>query len=273
MKNLDSVFKSRGHHLADKGADCQSYGFSNSHVKIWELDHKKGWVPKNWCFRIVVLEKTFESPLDSKEVKSVNPKGNQPWTFNGRTNAEVWPDVLDSLKKILMLGKIEGKRRRGQQRMRWLDSITNSMDMNLSKLQEIVRDREAWCATIHGIAESDMTKQLNRTTTFPGCLFPSSRLFLTPLLASPIPTSNWRLERFHSSDSKDALETTYFPPRGRQQPWLWLRAVYCPGALSALLSGGSSTVVSRVCSSKLSVHTGRACQNTDSWVPPAELFS
>ena len=116
-KNLDSIFKSRGHHFVDKCPDSQSYGFSSSHVKMWELDYKEGWMPKNWCFRIVVLKTTFESPLDCKEVKSVNPKGNQPWTFSGRTDAEFWPDVLDSLKKTLMLGKIEGKRRRGQQRM------------------------------------------------------------------------------------------------------------------------------------------------------------
>ena len=124
-----------------------------------------------------------------------------------------------------------------------------------------------------------MTKQLNKNNDFPqvtfflplGCFW---LLFLLPqFLHSPIPTSNWRLERYHSSDSKDALETTLLPPRGRQQPWLRLRVFYCAGALSTLLSGGSSTVVSGVWSSKLSVHAGRACQDTDAWVPPAELFS
>ena len=88
--------KKQVHHFASKGLCSQSYGFSSSHVQIWELGHKEGWVPKNWCFQIVVLEKTLESPLNSKEIKLVNPKGNQPWILNGRTDAEaeapmLWP--------------------------------------------------------------------------------------------------------------------------------------------------------------------------------------
>ena len=132
--------KKQRHYFATKGLSSQSYGFSSSHVWMWELDYKESWAPKNWCFW-VVLEKTLESPLDSKEIQPVHPKGNQSWIFMGRTEDEAENPILcplmrrtDSLEKTLMLGKIEGGRR-GWQRMGWLDGITDSMNMSLSKLR------------------------------------------------------------------------------------------------------------------------------------------
>ena len=127
---------------------------------MWELDYKESWVPKNWCFWTVVLEKTLESPLDCKEIQPVHPKGNQSWIFIGRTDAEAETPIFghliwrtDWFEKTLMLGKTEG-RRRGQQRMRRLNSITDSMDRSLSKLQKIVKDWEAWHAAVHGVTKS-----------------------------------------------------------------------------------------------------------------------
>ena len=158
--------KKQRHYFADNGPSSQSYGFSSSHVWMWELDYKEIWGLKNWCFWTVVLEKTLGSPLDCKEIKPINPKGNQSWIFIGKTEAEVeapklWPPDAKNwvMEKTLMLGKIEGRRRRGWRRARW----HHSMDKSVSKLLESM-DREGLHAAVHGIARSQ-TRLSEWTTT------------------------------------------------------------------------------------------------------------
>ena len=176
MTHLDSVLKKQTPLCRHRPS--QNYDFSSSHVWMWELDHKESWTPMNWCFQIVVLKKTLESPLDCKKIQPVHPKGNQPWIFIGRNNAEaetpiLWPPDA----KSGLIGKdpdgwerLRAGGERGWQTMRMLDCIINSMDINLSKLKEIggegngnplqcsclenPRDGGARWAAVYGVAQS-----------------------------------------------------------------------------------------------------------------------
>ena len=159
---------------------------------MWELDYKESWASKNWCVWTVVLEKILESPLDCKEIQPVHPKGDQSWVFVGRTDVEAETQYFghlmwraDSFDKTVMLGKIEGKKRRGWQRIRRLDGIIDSMDMSLSKLREMVKDREAWYTAVHGVTTTGLSHWTTTSCIIPDCVFIEGRNLLCYQILQP----------------------------------------------------------------------------------------
>ena len=161
--------KKQRHYFANKGLFTQSYDFSSSHVWMWELDHKEGWVPKNWCFWTVVLEKTLESPLDSKGIKSISPKGNQPWIFIGRSDAKATAPILwpaDVKKWLIRKDPDAGKDWRQDEKGMTEDEIVGWHHwLYIHEFEQALGDFEGQgslaCFSPWGQKEWDTTEQLN----------------------------------------------------------------------------------------------------------------
>ena len=218
--------------LCQQNPYSQSYGFSNSHVQMWELDHKEGWALKNWCFRTVVLEKTLESPLDSKEIKPVDLKGNQPWIFIGKTNAEaeapiLWPPDTEMTywKRLWYWERLKAGGEGGNRG--WDGWMVSSIQWTWVWANwEIVKDREAWWAAVHGVAKS-WTQLSNWTTLNPAEHFSlkSDRTFRVGL--------SWR-ETW--SPALLAWVCSAFSPWNFLALWLW-KSYWAPLSLTCVWYG------------------------------------
>ena len=171
MTNLDSIIKKQKHYFVNKCLSSQNYGFSSSQVRIWEVVYKESWAWRIdafelWCWRRLLRVPWIVRRSNQSVLKEINTEYSQEGLMLKLQYFGLLMPRADSLEKTMMLEKIEGKRRRGRQKMRWLDSITKSVDMSLRKIREIVEDREAWCAVVHGVANSQIQPRDSTTTNY-----------------------------------------------------------------------------------------------------------